>query len=279
MRYKGKVYRPPSEAYSLIVQVTYGCSHNRCAFCDMYDDKHFAMRPMDEIREDFELARRVYRRVERVFLADGDALMRKTGDLVEILGLVYGLFPECQRVTCYASPTSLQIKSEDELRLLRSKGLQMVYMGLESGCDAVLEKMQKGHTAAEIVAAGQKARRCGLALSVTAISGLGSVAHWREHGQSRQRNEAGLSGAADADGGAGNAAGGLGAGGQLYAAQPPGGTEGNRAVFTARGQRRNRVPRQPCQQLSDAEGHTERRPEGAAGADRRGAGRSPGPEA
>ena len=101
----------------------------------------------------------------------------------------------------------------------------------------------------------------------------------RGHGQSRQRDEAGLSGAADADGGAGNAAGGLGAGGQLYAAQPPGGTEGNRAVFTARGQRRNRVPRQPCQQLSDAEGHTERRPEGAAGADRRGAGRSPGPEA
>ena len=181
MRYKGKVYRPPSEAYSLIVQVTYGCSHNRCAFCDMYDDKHFAMRPMDEIREDFELARRVYRRVERVFLADGDALMRKTADLVEILGLVYGLFPECERVTCYASPTSLQIKSEDDLRLLRSKGLQMVYMGLESGCDAVLEKMQKGHTAADIVAAGQKARRCGLALSVTAISGLGSVAHWREH--------------------------------------------------------------------------------------------------
>lgn len=113
MRYKGKVYRPPSEAYSLIVQVTYGCSHNRCAFCDMYDDKHFAMRPMDEIREDFELARRVYRRVERVFLADGDALMRRTSDLVEILGLVYGLFPECQRVTCYASPTSLQIKSDD----------------------------------------------------------------------------------------------------------------------------------------------------------------------
>ena len=170
MRYKGKVYRPPSEAYSLIVQVTYGCSHNRCAFCDMYDDKHFAMRPMDEIREDFELARRVYRRVERVFLADGDALMRRTGDLVEILGLVYGLFPECQRVTCYASPTSLQIKSEDELRLLRSNGLQMVYMGLESGCDAVLEKMQKGHTAAEIVAAGQKARRCGLALSARAVS-------------------------------------------------------------------------------------------------------------
>ena len=181
MRYKGKVYRPPSEAYSLIVQVTYGCSHNRCAFCDMYDDKHFSMRPMQEIREDFELARRVYKRVERVFLADGDALMRKTADLVEILGLIYGLFPECERVSCYASPASLQVKSEDELRLLRARGLQMVYMGLESGCDAVLTRMQKGHDAAAIVAAGQKARRCGFALSVTAISGLGSVALWRQH--------------------------------------------------------------------------------------------------
>ena len=181
MRYKGKVYRPPSEAYSLIVQVTYGCSHNRCAFCDMYDDKHFSMRPMQEIREDFRLARRVYKRVERVFLADGDALMRKTADLVEILGLIYGLFPECERVSCYASPASLQVKSEDELRLLRARGLQMVYMGLESGCDAVLTRMQKGHDAAAIVAAGQKARRCGFALSVTAISGLGSVALWRQH--------------------------------------------------------------------------------------------------
>ena len=163
------------------MQVTYGCSHNRCAFCDMYDDKHFAMRPMAEIREDFETARQLYRRVERVFLADGDALMRKTDDLVQILGLIYGLFPECQRVTCYASPASLQVKSEDDLRLLRQRGLQMVYMGLESGCDAVLERMSKGHSAAAIVAAGQKARRCGMALSVTAISGLGSVELWREH--------------------------------------------------------------------------------------------------
>ena len=181
MRYKGKVYRPPSEAYSLIVQVTYGCSHNRCAFCDMYDDKHFAMRPMEEIFADFRMARQAYRRVERVFLADGDALMRRTSDLVEILDLIYGLFPECERVTSYASPGSLHAKSEEDLRLLRSKGLTMLYMGLESGCDAVLEKMTKGHTVASIVAAGQKARRCGFALSVTAISGLGSRELLREH--------------------------------------------------------------------------------------------------
>ncbi|MBQ0038596.1 MAG: radical SAM protein [Clostridiales bacterium] len=181
MRYLGKVYRPPSEAYSLIVQVTYGCSHNGCAFCDMYDDKHFAMRPMQEIREDFELARRVYRHVGRVFLADGDALMRPTRELVEILGLIYGLFPECERVTCYASPRSIQVKTPEELQLLRQRGLQMVYMGLESGCDAVLQKMNKGHTAEAIVAAGQKARQAGLKLSVTAISGLGSTEHLREH--------------------------------------------------------------------------------------------------
>ena len=181
MRYKGKVYRPPSEAYSLIVQVTYGCSHNRCAFCSMYDDKRFSMRPMEEIFEDFRMARQAYRRVERVFLADGDALMRRTGDLVTILELIYGLFPECERVTSYASPGSLHAKSEEDLRLLRQKGLSMLYMGLESGCDAVLEKMTKGHDSAAIVAAGQKARRCGMALSVTAISGLGSVELWREH--------------------------------------------------------------------------------------------------
>ena len=181
MRYKGKVYRPPSEAYSLIVQVTYGCSHNTCAFCSMYKEKHFAIRPLEEVLEDFRIARGVYRRVDRVFLADGDALVRKAKELSQILGLIYGLFPECQRVTCYASPTSLQIKSEEDLRLLRSRGLNMVYMGLESGCDEVLRRMNKGHTAAAIVAAGQKARRCGLALSVTAISGLGSRELMREH--------------------------------------------------------------------------------------------------
>ena len=181
MRYKGKVYRPPSEAYSLIVQVTYGCSHNRCAFCDMYDDKHFGMRPLDEIYEDFRMARQVYRHVQRVFLADGDALMRRTADLANILDLIYGLFPECERVTSYASPGSIHAKSEEDLRLLRSKGLTMLYMGLESGCDAVLERMTKGHTVAAIVEAGQKARRCGFALSVTAISGLGSKELLRDH--------------------------------------------------------------------------------------------------
>ena len=173
MRYVGSVYRPPSEARSLIVQVTYGCSHNTCAFCSMYKEKRFAVRPLDEVLEDFHAARRLYPRVERVFLADGDALVRRAEELETILKTVRELFPECTRVTCYASPDSIRIRTEEELRVLRAAGLTMVYMGLESGCDAVLEKMRKGHDAAFIVEMGRKVRRCGIALSVTAITGLG----------------------------------------------------------------------------------------------------------
>ena len=173
MRYKGSVYRPPSEAYSLIVQVTYGCSHNTCAFCSMYKEKHFAIRPLEEVLEDFRIARGVYRRVDRVFLADGDALVRKANELYTILDTIRELFPECERVTSYASPASIRIRTEEELRTLRDKGLTLLYMGLESGCDDVLKLMRKGHTSAEIVECGQKVKRNGIGLSVTAITGLG----------------------------------------------------------------------------------------------------------
>ena len=173
MRYYGSVYRPPSEAYSLIVQVTYGCSHNTCAFCGMYKEERFALRPLAEVLEDFHLARQYYRNVGRIFLADGDALIRKVSDLVTILDTIRELFPECERVSSYASPSSLQIRTDEELQLLRDKGLTLLYMGLESGCDDVLKLMRKGHTSAEIVECGQKVKRNGIGLSVTAITGLG----------------------------------------------------------------------------------------------------------
>ena len=173
MRYHGSVYRPPSEARSLIVQVTYGCSHNTCAFCSMYKEKRFAIRPLEEVLEDFHMARQVYRHVEKVFLADGDALVRKAEELYTILDTVRELFPECRQITCYASPSSIRIRTEEELNTLREKGLSMVYMGLESGSNEVLKMMRKGHTAEQIVAMGQKIRSCGIALSVTAITGLG----------------------------------------------------------------------------------------------------------
>jgi len=181
MRYFGSVYRPPSEARSLIVQVTYGCSHNTCAFCSMYKEKQFRLRPMEEILEDFRMARQAYSRVGRIFLADGDALIRPAADLERILEYIAELFPECERVTCYASPSSIHKRTPEELKRLRERNLTMVYMGLESGCDAVLKRMRKGHTAADIVAAGQKINAAGIDLSVTAISGLGGVELWREH--------------------------------------------------------------------------------------------------
>ena len=138
MRYYGDVYRPPSEAYSLIVQITYGCSHNTCAFCTMYKAKKFTIRPMDEILEDLREAAFSYgKNVNRIFLADGDALIRKTDDLVIILDEINKLFPNKERVTSYASPASLLLKSVDELKLLKEKGLEMVYLGLESGSDEV----------------------------------------------------------------------------------------------------------------------------------------------
>jgi len=181
MRYWGAVYRPPSEARSLIVQVTYGCSHNTCAFCSMYKAKRFALRPMDEILEDFWLARQTYPRVEKIFLADGDALVRKASELEAILDNIRKLFPECKRVTTYGSPSSIRIRTDEELQTLRDKGLTMVYMGLESGCDEVLKLMRKGHMSDEIIAMGQKVRRNGIALSVTAITGLGGPELMERH--------------------------------------------------------------------------------------------------
>ena len=182
MRYEGAVYRPPSEAYSLIVQVTYGCSHNTCAFCGMFKAKRFRMRPMEEILEDFRMARAYYSRVRRIFLADGDALIRKAEELALILDTIAELFPECERVAAYASPMALKVRTDAELQMLRSKNLTLLYMGLESGSDKVLELMNKGFSAAEIVEMGQKARRNGFELSISAISGLGGPELLEEHG-------------------------------------------------------------------------------------------------
>lgn len=181
MRYVEPVYRPPSEAYSLIVQVTIGCSHNKCTFCDMYKMKNFRVRKLEDIKEDFDTARKTYRYIERVFLADGDALMARTDLLVEVLKYIKQVIPECERVTSYASPKSILVKTPEELRLLHELGLDMVYMGLESGSDKVLTMINKGETSAEIVKAGLMAKQAGLKLSVTAICGLGGRALTDEH--------------------------------------------------------------------------------------------------
>ena len=150
MRYSGDVYRPPSEAHSLIVQVTYGCSHNKCAFCNMYKAKRFAIRPIEEVFEDLEWARAHYPYIERVFLADGDALILPMEHLQRILEFIRERIPECQRVAVYGSPKSIITKTPAQLETLHAEGLGIVYMGLESGNEELLKRYNKGETAAQI---------------------------------------------------------------------------------------------------------------------------------
>ena len=179
--YEGAVYRPPSEARSLIIQATIGCSQNRCAFCSMYKDKRFYLRPLAEVLADVGRARDFYPRVERIFFADGDALIRPAADWLELLSTVRRLYPECSRVGCYASPKSALLKTGAELETLHKAGLGIAYLGLESGSGAVLKAMEKGCSPEEIVTAGQKLKAAGMALSVTAINGLGGLADLETH--------------------------------------------------------------------------------------------------
>jgi len=179
--YEGDVYRPPSEAYSLIVQTTIGCSHNRCTFCINYKNKNFRIKPLQHVFEDFDYARRAYPVIDRVFLADGDALIRKTSDQLAILDYIHKVIPECERITSYASPRSILIKSLDELKEIRQAGLSMLYLGLESGSDRVLAHVNKGATQAEMLEAADRAHKAGFKLSVTAINGLGGREFWEEH--------------------------------------------------------------------------------------------------
>lgn len=183
MRYEGTVYRPPSEAGSLIIQLTIGCARNTCTFCNMYKDKKFRVRPLEEVAEDLEMARKYYShiKVRRIFLADGDALIVKTEDLLYILGKCHEYFPEVERISVYGAPKDILMKTPEDLKRLKDAGLDMVYMGLESGADEVLREVKKGVTAQEMIEAGIKVREAGMILSMTVISGLGGKKLWREH--------------------------------------------------------------------------------------------------
>lgn len=181
MRYEGTVYRPPSEAYSLIIQATVGCSHNKCNFCSMYKEKRFRIRPVEDIIEDLHMARNMYRKVERIFLADGDALIIPMEKLRIILNTIKEIFPECERVGVYGSPKSILIKSIEELKELKTLGIGIVYLGVESGSDKILKEVNKGVLSEEIIIAGKKIKECGIKLSVTLISGLGGKENLKEH--------------------------------------------------------------------------------------------------
>ncbi len=125
MRYEGDIYRPPSEAYSLLVQVTIGCTHNKCTFCSMFKKKKFRVRELSEVLEDLDDARRQYRRVNRIFLCDGDALALSNRRLMPILEHIRELFPECERVTIYGRATDVLNKTDEEMRQLYEAGITM----------------------------------------------------------------------------------------------------------------------------------------------------------
>lgn len=181
MRYEGNIFRPPSEAYSLIVQVTIGCAHNDCTFCSMFKDKQFRVRKMSEIMEDLEDARNQYSRVSRIFLADGDALVLSDENLIAILDKINELFPECERVGIYGSPQDVLRKNVDSLKAFKEKGLGIVYIGAESGSDRVLDEIKKGASAQQITEAVRLIESSGLQSSVTFISGLSGATGWEEH--------------------------------------------------------------------------------------------------
>lgn len=181
MHYQGTIYRPPSEANSILLQVTIGCSHNSCTFCGMYKDKRFSIVPEEIIFADIDYAARHFPYASRLFLCDGDALVLPFAKLQTILERIRVQLPQISRVGVYANAKSLGAKSVEELHALQQLGLGIIYMGLESGDDRTLEQMRKGIGGEEMVAMGRKVKAAGIRLSVTVLLGIagidGSAAH------------------------------------------------------------------------------------------------------
>jgi len=182
MRYEGKIYRPPSEADAYILQATIGCSWNKCTYCDMYRDKQFAVRALDEVLADITLAGTTYGQdVHKVFVADGDALVLDMASWRAILDACRAAFPSLRRVSCYAMASNLLAKTEAELTELCALGLTQLYIGPESGDDATLKRIAKGSTAADHIAAAQRAHAAGMKTSVIFLLGAGGTERSQEH--------------------------------------------------------------------------------------------------
>lgn len=180
--YETPVFRPPSEANSFILRVTRGCAHNRCTFCAMYKDVPFSVYTDEAVDRQIAMAAHYAGdEVRRIFLADGDAFVLPTEKLLALLARLYGTFPNLQRVTSYAGPKDILRKSDEELLRLREAGLKMLYFGLETGDSQLLQQIQKGVTAEESIAAGQKVVRSGMKLSMMVIAGLGGAAGSARH--------------------------------------------------------------------------------------------------
>lgn len=183
MDYVGRIFRPPSEAQSLLLQVTIGCSHNRCVYCDMYRDKRFRPKDWETIERDLAEAEKLGPRFDRVFLCDGDALILPTAKLLKILEAVRTRLPWVKRVGTYGDTRSMGRKSVEELTALREAGLGIVYHGMESGDDEVLERIDKGGTRPECIESAAKLREAGILHSVIVLLGIGGVDLSRQHAE------------------------------------------------------------------------------------------------
>jgi radical SAM superfamily enzyme YgiQ (UPF0313 family) len=187
LSYVEPLYRPPSEADSLIFQVTIGCSFNKCSFCDMYRTKSYVERKWEEIELEINYAAKHYTDTKRVFLADGDALNLSTERMLQVLKHLYKSFPNLERVSCYAMPKNLLQKSEQELKSLKDSGLTLFYVGIETGSNTILKKVTKGATAKGTIDGCLKAKRAGINLSCMVILGLGGKTYTEEHARETVR--------------------------------------------------------------------------------------------
>ncbi|MBF0102722.1 MAG: radical SAM protein [Desulfobacterales bacterium] len=187
MHYEGIVIRPPSESQSILLQATLGCSHNKCTFCGTYKGQRFKIKSDEIINADIDFASQYGRRQNRLFICDGDALIIPQPRLLSILKQIQKKLPWIERVGSYANTKSLSLKTDDELKELKEHGLDILYMGLESGDDITLERIHKGADAQKMIAMGKKARNSGMKLSVTVLLGIAgqerSDVHARETGR------------------------------------------------------------------------------------------------
>lgn len=187
MHYEGNCIRPPSEAYSILLQVTLGCSHNKCTFCGAYKEKRFAIKDNNIILSDILFASKYMKRQNRVFLMDGDALIIPQKRLMWILDRIREHIPWVKRVGAYANHKSIRMKTPEELVELKKNGLGILYLGVETGDDGILKNVHKGTTAENMVKMGRKVRDAGIKLSVTVLLGIagreGSMRHARLTGE------------------------------------------------------------------------------------------------
>ena len=181
LNYDTPLYRPPSEAKSLIFQVTLGCSFNECSFCDMYRSKEYSERSWEEVKGEIDTMAKMLPDTTKIFLADGDALNLDTKYMIQIVKYVYEKFPNLERVSCYAMPMNLLKKTPEELDAMKKAGLNMLYLGIETGSDILLKKVTKGATAKTIIKSCKKAKDAGFTLSCMVILGIGGSKYSSEN--------------------------------------------------------------------------------------------------